>query len=178
MFEFKENKIILDPNVLSLPWFKEIWDKDKTKTKEEAIQTLTYIFYLVDYKSPYYHLSEVQRRENIIKDLMGGKYRETKEVITAIEKYKEFTRTLSSELLESVKNLMYNMRKYYDTIAFDTSKDSDIELEMKKADSIQKSIASIGKTLDSLQSLEERVKKEKSADNRVMGGHKLGLFSE
>lgn len=177
MFTFKDNKIVPDANVLSLPWFKVIWEKDKTKEKEQALLDLTYIFHVVDHRSPYYQYAEEQRRESIVRDIMGGKYKESKEIITAIDKYKEFTKTLSSDLLDSVKSMIYKLKNYYNDISFDV--DGDVEIEMKKADSIVKSASNLGKVLESLATLDEKVKKERTShDDRVMGGFKLGLFSE
>lgn len=177
MFQFNNGKIIFDPNVLSLPWFKVIWEADKTKEKENAIKELSYIFYLVDHKSPYASYPEDTRRENIIKDVIKDiKWKESKQVKEAIEKYKEFNTTVSSELLESVKSLVYKLTEYFNSIKFD--KEGDPEFEMKKAEAAQKATASIGKTIESLATLEERVKKEITHKTNVRGGQSLGMFSE
>jgi hypothetical protein len=179
MFQFSNNKIVLDPNVLSLPFFKVIWEADKTKSKEDAVKSLSYIFYLVDNKSPYAGYPQEKRRENIIKDyIKEPKWKESKDILEAIEKYKQYNTTLSSELLEAVKGQLYKLKSYYESVTFDLSKDADIELEMKKVDSIQKSMGNIGKLLESLTALEERVKKEITQKSTVRGGQALGLYSE
>lgn len=177
MFQFHNNKIVLDPNVLSLPCFKVIWEADTTKEKEEAIKLISYIFYLVDNKSPYMGYPEEKRRENIIKDyIRDSKFKESKILKEAIDKYREYNKTLSSSLLESVKHLLYKLEGYYKSIEFDP--EGDPEFEQKKAEAAQKSVGSIGKTLDSLIQLEERVKKEVTQKSSVRGNAQMGQFSD
>ncbi len=177
MFQFSNSKIVFDPNVLSLPWFKGIWEADKSKSKEEATMLLSFIFYLVDNKSPYMGYPREERRENIIKDIIKDKkWKESEQVLEAIKRYEEFSVTRSSRLLDSVRGLLDRLGEYFNNLRFDPK--GDPEFELKKAAAAQKATADIGKTIESLISLEERVKKEVTQKTTVRGNQTLGQFSE
>jgi len=177
MFELKEGKIVISPDKLNLPYFHKIWTSDKSKTKEVAFMELGYIFYLCDNKSPYNSYPEDKRKELILVDIIKDKkWKPSKDVEEAIIKYKELTHTPSMEILESVKGLLYRLKDYFNTITFDAG--GDVELEMKKADSAQKAIASIGKSIESLATLEERVRKEITGSNKRRGNAENSLFED
>jgi len=177
MFEIKEGKIIISPDKLNLPYFKSIWTNDKSKTKEVAFMELGYIFYLCDNKSPYNSYPEDKRKQLILADIIKNpKWKPSKEVEDAIIKYKELTITPSTEILESVKSLLYRLKTYFDTIEFDPK--GDVELEMKKADAAQKAIANIGKSIESLAALEERVKKELTGSIKRRGSAETAIFED
>lgn len=178
MFQFNnKNQIVLDPNIISLPFLKVIWEADKTKGKEEAVKSLSYIFYLMDNKSPYAGYPIEKRRENIIKDIIKDvKWKESEALTEAIQKYKEYSATMSSDLLESTKGLIYRLGEYFKTLKFDPN--GDPEFELKKATAVQKATNDIGKTIESLAALEERVRKEITQKTTVRGGQTLGMFTE
>mgnify|MGYP007100054278 CR=1 FL=1 len=178
MFELIDNQVIVQPDKLALPFFKVIWDNDKSKSKDLAFKELSYIFYMVDYKSPYLVYPEEQRTEELIRDIIkDNKWKPSKEVKEAIVKYKDLTKTVSSELLESVKSLLYRLKGYFDTIEFD-EKATDPEFEMKKAEAAQKGIANVAKSIESLAQLEERVRKEVTTSTKRRGDQQTALFEE
>src|SRR5688572_14950059 len=142
MFELKEGKIVISPDKLNLPYFHAIWQADKSKTKEVAFMELGYIFYLCDKKSPYNSYPEDKRKELILADIIKDKkWKPSKLVEEGISKYKEFNRTPSSEILESVKGLLYRLKDYLDSITFD--KNGDPETEIKKGDAAFKAVGNI-----------------------------------
>ena len=179
MFELKEGKVIISPDKLNLPYFQAIWQEDKSKTKEVAFMELGYIFYLCDAKSPYNSYPEDKRKELILADIIKNKkWKPSKLVEEAIVKYKELTITPSSMLLESIKGLLYRMVGFYDSITFDP-KSKDIELEIRKMEAAQKATANVGKSLESLVALEERVKKESmSFNNKRRGTAENSMFED
>ncbi len=177
MFELLDNQVIVHPDKLALPFFKVLWEKDKSKDKSLAFKELSYIFYMVDYKSPYLVYPEDQRQEELIKDIIkDDKWKPSKEVKEAITKYKDLTKTVSSELLESVKGLLYRVKGYFDSITFDLK--GDIESEIKKGKAALEGIEKVGKSIESLYQLEERVKKEITTTSRIRGGKETSLFEE
>lgn len=177
MFELKDNQVIISPQSLSLPFFKVIWDTDKSKGKESAYKELSYIFYLYDNKSPYYSYPLDRRRELILKDIIkDSKWKPSKLVEEGLIKYKELTTTQSTELLESVRGLLYKLQGYFDSLSFDPK--GDVELEMKKADAVLKATSGVSKAIESLDALEQRVKKETRSKESITGDKTLGIYSE
>ena len=175
MFELKEGKIVISPDKLNLPYFHTIWQADKSKTKEVAFMELGYIFYLCDAKSPYNSYPEDKRKELILVDIIKDKkWKPSQLVEEAIIKYRELSKTPSSEILESVKGLLYRLKDYLDSIKFD--KKGDVSEEIKKGEAAFKAVGNIGKSIESLATLEERVKKESMSHNKRRGGSESAMF--
>lgn len=60
-------KLILDPDILSAKPFRNIWEWDKSKSKEDAYSILSGLYFLCDYKSPYRDYQESAKNEEIEK---------------------------------------------------------------------------------------------------------------
>lgn len=177
MFELVNNQVVIHPDKLALPYFNAIWTADKSKNKALAFKELSYIFYLIDHKSPYSSYPIDKRREYILNDIIkDSKWVESELVKEGILKYKQLNTTLSIELLESVKGLLYKLKVYFDSVEFDPT--GDPEVEMKKAAAAQKSTADIGKSIESLYLLEEKVRKEITTKSTVRGGKSTALFED
>lgn len=175
MFELKDNRVIVSPNTLALPFFKVLWDIDKTKYKDEVFKQFLYIYYLVDFKSPYSSYPEDERRNRIIKDIIKTPdFKESEELKEAIEKYKELNRTTSLDLLESVRGLLYKSKEYFNSVQFDANGDATDELS--KAAKVIDSAGKLGKLIETLNLLEEKVKKELTQKGARRGGVETAEF--
>ena len=53
LFFISDNKILPTPETLLIKEFENIWNRDKTKTKDIALKELAYIYFISDYKSIY-----------------------------------------------------------------------------------------------------------------------------
>jgi hypothetical protein len=59
---------INEPEILLIKEFKDLSDKDKTKTKTQLWKELTYIYLAIDWKSPYSQYLEQERHEEALND--------------------------------------------------------------------------------------------------------------
>jgi hypothetical protein len=104
MFELKDGKFIIHPDQLALPFFRVIYDADKSKGKETAFKELSYVYYMCDYKSPYKNYPEDKRKQLILDDIIKDKtWKESKDIKEACIKYKELIETPEIRLLQALE---------------------------------------------------------------------------
>ena len=89
LFELKDGKLIIEPSRLIVPVFKQLYDRDKSKDKTQAFKEFSYIYFLLDFKSPYAGYPNDKKEEAIKKDLFKNNKWEPDSLVTeAIIKYK------------------------------------------------------------------------------------------
>lgn len=181
MFQLINSKVEIDPNILALPFVKIIWDLDKSKDKSVAYSELSYIFYLIDFKSPYATFDYERRKDLIKRDILKNpKYKESKEVKEALVKYRELSFTPSMELLESARGILKKLKDYFDGVNFSnkiSDKNGNEKLEYEPND-VLKSMDMLSKATESINKLEEKVRKEISEKSNVRGSRTLTSYSD
>lgn len=178
LFDIVNGKLTINnPNVLAIPEFRIIWERDKDSEKDNAKRELSYIVFLCDetVNNPYRAYKELDRiialKKDFIKDL---KWEPDKEIQAAINKYKEATQTTNSRLLVAAKNGAEKLAEYFNNIDF-----SIIDSQGKpvySARDVASNLSSVGNIVKSLNSLEDMVKKEQLESSVVRGGGEVGFF--
>jgi DNA repair ATPase RecN len=92
-----------------------------------------------------------------------------------INSNKEANKTVSQELLESVRGALYKLKYYLDSLEFNPEDETD---DSKKATSIITIIEKMGRAFESLVIIEKRVQSEEAEKTKVRGGVKTGLFED
>lgn len=92
-----------------------------------------------------------------------------------ISSTKQKNKTVSEELLSSVRSALYKLKDYLDNIDFteDTGED-----DSKKALSIITIIEKMGKGIETLAILEKKVQSEEDLKGKARGSIKVGLFED
>lgn len=158
IFQLENNVVKVTAETLLIPEFKEIWDRDKSKEKGTAYKEIAYIYFLADYKSAYTAYPEEEREVKIKSDFIrDDKWSPDSLVHAAIEKYKELQVTPTLRLLLSAKTAADKLGKFFLT--------QDPEHR-----NYTSNLEKLGKIVESLDKLEDRVKKEETNTNRVRGG--------
>lgn len=93
-----------------------------------------------------------------------------KETTTAKEKNK----TVSEELLISVRGSLYKLKDYLDNIDFNDEDDNSD----KKAATMISIIEKLGKSFETLAILEKKVQLEEDIKGKARGNVKVGLFED
>ena len=93
-----------------------------------------------------------------------------KEATTAKEKNK----TVSEELLISVRGALYKLKDYLDNIDFNDEDDNSD----KKATTMMSVIEKMGKSFETLAVLEKKVQSEEELKGKARGNIKVGLFED
>jgi len=159
LFDYENYKVILHPDSVSIPPFKEIWERDKSKNKHTATKELSYVYFVVDFKSPYSIYGDAERpakvQEDFIKD---SEWKPDTAVLSAIDRYDEFQETYSMKFLKSARGLAEKLQKYFDKVDFEEMDEKGNPVY--KATDAMRNLKDVGMVMESLNKVEAKVKKE------------------
>ena len=184
IFNNADNTLEIDEHsILLVKEFKDLWDVNRNKCKEDktgksrllAKKELTYIYLVLDFKSPYFQYRESEKHIAALAD-SGLKESQLSDPIflAAFRKYKEIQE--SDPILSLIKtayNTLFKLQIFLDNIDFDEDVDGDGRL-LYKPKEIFDSIASIATMRTKLQELEVAHKKNLAAASKVRGDSELG----
>ncbi len=175
-----------DYSILLIKEFANLWNPERNKCKEDktgnkrlkAYKEFTYIYLVLDFKSPYFKSPIKDRQEAALIDSgLKEKDLEDPEFIAAYKKYEELQD--ADPILTSIKvayRTLYKYQIYLDNIDF-TETDVDGKPIHKCAD-VLKSISEISKMRTTLQELEQTHKTNLAAQSKVRGDVELGAFDD
>lgn len=147
------------------------------RKKRQATKELAFIFHMCHHSSPYQQYLEEERKERLGDDLFeDSDYEPDDEVVAAMKKFIELTRTPLSRLLDSAHTAVNRLSEYFNNVDLEQTDDKG-QLVNKPRD-VLASLSSLGKTVASLQQLEEQVAKEQAAGNKIRGNVSLTRWSE
>ena len=168
LFDYKDHKIVLNPDAVAIPPFRKLWERDKSKTKHKATQELTYIYFMYDFKSPYNIYPENDRKSRVMNDyIKTPDWKPDAEVKLAIASYNEFQRTYSMRFLESARGLADKLSSYFDEVDFHATDDNGKPLYSAK-DAVS-NLKQVGDVIESLDKVEEKVRTEVDSKSKIRG---------
>jgi hypothetical protein len=172
MFEVIDYVVKINPSSLNIPEFKEIWKRDKSRSKNTAYAELSYVYYVCDYKSEYRNYPYEDRIDKVFEDhcrnQIGEDWKPDAKVKAAMEKYEQMQVTPSLRFLSSVEKQLDGISNFLNgTIA-------DEETIKTIVDSIDKA----NKIILQLPKLKEAVKKEVSESTKIRGGGEIGMYED
>jgi hypothetical protein len=168
LFDFKDYKVVISPDAVAIPAFKTIWERDKTKEKHKATQELSYIYFVNDFKSPYSIYPEEDRRAKVLSDFIKNPdWVMDAELKIAEEEYNEFQKTYSMRFLESARGLADKLTAYFDEVDFHAT-DERGKPTYSATDAVR-NLKEVGNVIESLDKVEEKVKKEIDSQTKVRG---------
>ncbi len=169
LFNFDKNQVTVRPHTLLIKEFKLIWDRDKSKNKEFALQELAYVFYIADYKSIYLSTAPEERSAILIDDLNLKNWKPDSVIEDAIKKYADLQKTMSMRFLDSQRQALEQLMLYFKNIKYEN---------ISKPSELSKSMTDTAKILESIDKIEERIRKELSSKGKTMGDREIGLFED
>ena len=169
-----------EPEVLTIKEFSKIIKRDKSKGKIIAISELSYIWFFCDYKSDFVQIiDEDDRSLEIVNSLnaLGKDWRADQLVLDGITKYKALSSTITSRMLEDARSVVDNMSKWAKNAALnlDEMVNDKPKYDISK---IQAFVRDVPKMLDTLNSLEEKVLREKDSGSAYRGSQEKSLFED
>lgn len=161
LFHLEGNIVQIEPDSLAIPEMRAVWDRDKTRTKEIAYKELSYIYFVIDFKSPYQNIADEHREAEVIKDFIkDDKWRPDALVNLAIEKYNYLQETASLRLLKSARGAVEKLTTFFkDKNTDDRNYTSNLE--------------KLGKIIESIDKLEEKVRKDTKSTEKIRGGGEI-----
>lgn len=167
---------INEPEILLIKEFKELSDKDKTKTKTQLWKELTYIYLAIDWKSPYSQYLEQERHEEALND-SGLTEQEFNDPIfrNACRKYKALQNSNKSiQLLNAAKTATDKFIEYFENIVDLNDKDQNGK-PIFTAEKVMKEVAQLSKVHEQLKILEAQVKQEMEISSGTRAGVQKGF---
>lgn len=188
IFNSADNTLEIDEySILLVKEFKDLWDVSRNKCKEDktgklrlrAKKEITYIYLVLDFKSPYFQYKEADKHMAAMADSELTEDMLKDEVfLAAFRKYKEIQD--SDPILSLIKtayNTLFKLQVFLDNIDFEEDKDNEGRL-LYKPKEIFDSISSIAIMRTKLQELEITHKKNLAAANKVRGDSELGFMDQ
>lgn len=178
-----ENKIAKPTDeALMVSPFKEIWERDKSKKKEIAIQEFTYMEFMTSAlaTNPYRGYSDTQKESVVRRDIIKDpKWKPDKLIKEGMEKIVEFQTNGSSiyTLYLSAVRAKNELEGFFTT--FDISEKNERSGNpIYKPRDITNAIQDLDKTIMSLQSLEKKVEEDLFESAKIMGQKTISKFAE
>lgn len=114
LLKFENYTLTIEPEALTIKAIRDIWSRDKSKSKERALLELGYVYFMVDPRSTYSFIIDLEDRSSKIIEEEGfpKAWKPDKIVEKAVSSYKESVQTTSCLLLEDTKYAVNNLRKY------------------------------------------------------------------
>ena len=168
IFDYSNFKVVLKPDAVVIPPFIDIWERDKTKGKHKATKELSYIYFICDFKSPYSIYTDEERplkvQEDFIKD---PEWKPDPLIKAAMDKYNEFQETYTMRFLEKARKGVDKLSAYFDEVDFHAVGEDGKPLY--KATDLSRNLKDVGSIIESLDKVENQVKKEIDTKSKVKG---------
>ncbi len=172
------------PNVETLrtPPFKEIWERDKTKDKNIALQEFTYIEFLTSVKksNPYRDYEKEDKERIVRKDVIDIKgWKPDKLIFQAMDKIAEFQEkaSLTYSYFIAAKELAEKMKTFFRTVDIDERNQKTLNPIYKPKD-ITNVLNDTERTLTNFDRLEKKVQEELYETSRIKSGKEVSPFAK
>ena len=125
LLKYEGYTLTIEPEALTIKSIKNLWNRDKSKNKERALSELGYIYFMVDPRSTYSYITDMDSREEkiILEEGLPKGWKPDKVVQDAMKSYKDSIITTSYLLLEDTKFAVDNLRKYLRSMDFTETDD-------------------------------------------------------
>ena len=92
LFKYEGYEVRVAPEALTLKPFKKIWERDKSKVKDRAIQELSFVYFYCDPRSDYQYIIDDDDRLEAVKEGEGlsKNWKPDDDLNKAIDFYKSF----------------------------------------------------------------------------------------
>ena len=172
-----------EPSIFLVKEFKALLNDARNKCPEDktgkrhlrAFKEFTYIFLMLDFKSPYFRYLEKDKHDAALLDSeLTSEDLKNPEFVNAFNKYQEIQEADEILLLiKTAQRTLYKTRVFLDNI--DYSEVDDMGRPIYKPKDVMADIDSISKMRKNLLALEEEHKTSLGQTSNVRGGVELGF---
>jgi hypothetical protein len=179
IFEVHNSFVKPVKELLLISPFKEIWDRDTTKHKDNAIREFSYVYFVVSPKknNPYSGYKEDERESKVIKGLWKDESWEPDTLIfNAIETYNQWLSDASPSMryFKAVKAGIEETINFFQSVDF--SERNDKGLPVYKIGEVIAALKSANEVLRSMSDLQERVEQEIYESSKTKAGKEINQF--
>lgn len=177
IFDIVSGEVVVDPSRLIVPEFKKLWDRDKTKSKQQVVKELAYIIFSYDLSAdnPYRGYSASERDIALKKDLFGDVNWCPDELISdAINKFRILIENTYTRVLAGAMKAAEELAKWFSEI--DADKVDDYGKSLFSATELARNLKEVGSIIKSLSQLEDMVRREQLDKTTTRGGSDIGMY--
>lgn len=177
LFKYEGYKLHISEEAFVLKPFKEIWNRDKSKNKDKALQELGYIYFMSDPRSDYQYIVDEEDRAKAIKEGEGidPKWKPDNKVIEAMKFYKTF-KPVSALLLEDTRIAVDKLRQLLRNI--DLTEVDDKGKPIYTLNTITATIKQIPSLVKDLDEAEKAIAKEIMESDKVRGAQEKSMYED
>nr|DAG91527.1 MAG TPA: hypothetical protein [Crassvirales sp.] len=172
LLRYEGYKVVIEPELLVLKPFKQIWTRDRTINKDRALAEIAFIYFMADPRSDYQYLVDEKERMEAIKEGEGlpPKWQPDRIVTEAMDFYMSF-KPISALLLEDTRFMVDKYRKRLKAQEFD-----DLEIkDLKEVGALIKQIPPLVKDLDEA---EKALNSEMKSSGKMRGSGEKTIFED
>jgi hypothetical protein len=160
--------------------FRALIDRDKSPDKDKACKELAFVWMVCDWESPLVRqiadpdLLLESAAEEVFGD--GTKWKPDAKVRAAIDKYNTLSEHPIVSVLKAGYQTLAKYKEYLLSIDFTLRNDRNVMVHDPKK--VMDTLNNMGKTVQSLDEIEENVKRKQAGDSGIRGGFTPNEFSE
>lgn len=177
LLKYEGYNLTFEPELLTLKVFKKLHTRDKTKDKSKFIQELGYIYFMIDPRSDYQYITDLEERSKAIIEGEGlpNNWKIDSLLQEAMDYYSAFKST-SALLLEDTRVAVDKLRKQLRDINLSALDDKGKPIyTLNVVTSTIKQIPSLVKDLDEA---EKTLAKEMIQNERVRGSVEKSMYED
>ena len=177
LLKYEGYKVVIDPEILVLKPFRDLWKRDKTKDKEKALLEIAFIYFMLDPRSDYQYITDEEQRKQAIKEGEGlpEKWEPDKVLLDAMEFYNSFKST-SALLLEDTRYAVDKLRKLLREV--DLSKTDDKGKPIYTLNTFTATIKQVPSLVKDLDDAERAISKESIVTGKMRGQGEKTIFED
>lgn len=175
--EFRDFTIVPSPELMLIKPFRRLWNNDRSERKEKFLQQVSYCYFMVDPRSTYNYITDLdERAKEIIKqEGLPDNFTPSEILKEAMDIYRKHCVTMSSLLLEDTSNTIDKIRKELRDFDLSSLEDKDKVNSLRTITSI---ISMIPKLVKDLSEAEKKVTQELNESGRARGNSEKTIFDD
>lgn len=177
LLTYEGYNLTIDPMLLTLKPFKAIWVRDKSSSKERAIQEIAYVYFMEDPRSDYQYIIDRDERAKQIREGEGIRpsWKPDGTVKEAQKLYASF-KTPSALLLEDTRMAVDKLRQLLRDI--DLNAVDDKGKPIYTLNTVTSTIKQIPALIKDLDEAERALSKEIAQSDKVRGTQEKAIYED
>jgi len=166
---------VADEALLQRP-IRRLWNADRSQRKESFYQQISYLYNMVDPRSPYSYILDMEERsQTIIKEeALPENFRPSEFLVEAMRWYREHTITISQKLLNDCLAAAKKVGEFLRDV--DLSEEDDKGKPKYQVSNITAALKNVEGIVTTLQNLQRKVDQElKEGDGKARGALELTI---
>ena len=171
LLKFENYEVTPTAEALLIKPIRRLYNSDRSKGKERFMQQLSYLFFMVDPRSTYSYIVDLEEREKqiILQEGLPENFKPSQDLKDAMEMYEKHTVTSSTKLLESTRVAVDALSEELLTTQAKLQERTDKGAAVYKMNDIMASLERVLKLIPQLQELERKVESEIRDTTRAKG---------